>query len=155
MYCPPHDLVRSSMVVSSSPHLSEGDEDHRSCEAPVKRLIRKLFHLRGGFVTACQITAYGAPLRDNWKAMSAFSPLRPPPHRFNSTHRPQAGARAPIFLGENYDAGSSREHLEQKLYICVSHANTAITRRLTNLLWLPSAMKTQPITACPGNPACP
>ena len=100
------------MLVSSSPDLSEGDEDHRSCGAPVKRLKRKLFHLRGGFVTACQVTTYGAPLRDKWKAMSAFSPLMPPPRRFSSPHGPLAGARAPIFLGENYDAGSSGEHLE-------------------------------------------
>ena len=52
------------MLVSSSPDLSEGDEDHRPCEAPVKRLKRKLLSRQGQFTSPYQKGAYGAPLRD-------------------------------------------------------------------------------------------
>ena len=52
------------MLMSSSPDLSEGDEDHRPCVAPVKRWNRKVSALWRHFVNVCGKVAYGALQRD-------------------------------------------------------------------------------------------
>jgi len=87
--------VRPSMLMSSSPDLSEGDEDHRPCAAPVKRWNRKVSALRHLFVSDCKKYAYGALQRDFRGSPSDFCPLRTVPYHARGIKTPPARLKAP------------------------------------------------------------
>ena len=85
------------MLMSSSPDLSEGDEDHRPCVALVKRWNRKVSALWRHFVSACGKVAYGALQRDIYGSPSVFCPLRTVPYHVRGLKSSPERLKAPHF----------------------------------------------------------